>query len=64
MSNAEKQPTDVTADITTLENHAPILPALSEPAAPATPDTEAAEQKIVTLENHAPVPPALDLGGK
>ncbi|MET8169877.1 hypothetical protein ABZT34_37555 [Streptomyces sp. NPDC005329] len=65
MSNAEKQSTDVTADITTMENHAPILPALSEPA---TPDTEAAtpaaEEKIVTLENHAPAPPALDLGGK
>ncbi|MDR6974760.1 hypothetical protein J2X68_001438 [Streptomyces sp. 3330] len=65
MSSTEKQSTDATADITTLENHAPILPALSKPA---TPDTEttapAAEEKIVTLENHAPAPPALDLGGK
>ncbi|TQJ53781.1 hypothetical protein OHU34_23895 [Streptomyces sp. NBC_00080] len=65
MSNTEKQTTQATADITTLENHAPILPALSKPATPeAGAATPAAEEKIVTLENHAPVPPALDLDGK
>lgn len=65
MSSTEKQSTDVAADITTMENHAPIVPALSDLKAPdAEASTPAAEDKIVTLENHAPVPPALDLDGK
>lgn len=73
MSNTEKQSTTDTADITTLENHAPILPALSElkkPEAetPGTSETSGtaepvAEGEIVAMENHAPAPPALDLDG-
>ncbi|MEW2046963.1 hypothetical protein OHS71_23315 [Streptomyces sp. NBC_00377] len=64
MSSTEKQPTDVTADITTMENHAPILPERPQPTSPETEAAApAADDKIVTLENHAPVPPALGLGG-
>ncbi|WP_225824454.1 hypothetical protein [Streptomyces naphthomycinicus] len=62
MSSTEKQ----TTDVTTMENHAPVPPALAD--APAQ-DTQAStappkDEKIVTLENHAPAPPALDLDGR
>ncbi|MFF9626222.1 hypothetical protein [Streptomyces griseosporeus] len=60
MSNTEKKSTD----ITTMENHSPVPPALSETA---TQPTEASEpsttEEITTLENHSPAPPALDLDG-
>ncbi|MEV6835371.1 sigma-like protein [Streptomyces sp. NPDC051133] len=61
MSSIEKQPTDVT----TMENHAPMPPALTETTKQdvQTP-APAADDKIITLENHAPVPPALDLDAK
>ncbi|MER5196930.1 hypothetical protein ACWD3J_17645 [Streptomyces sp. NPDC002755] len=59
MSSTEKQPTAVAADITTMENHAPILPALDRPA---TPDTEAAapvETPVATpVETPAATPAA------
>ncbi|MCF3131058.1 sigma-like protein [Streptomyces olivochromogenes] len=61
MSSTEKQ----TTDVTTMENHAPVPPALDKTTAK---DTQTAapstDEEITTLENHAPVPPALDLGGK
>ncbi|MGW7386473.1 sigma-like protein [Streptomyces sp. NPDC054794] len=65
MSSTEKQ----TTDVTTMENHAPVPPALdkttakdTQTAAPSA--APSADGEITTLENHAPVPPALDLGGK
>jgi hypothetical protein len=62
MSSIEKQPTDVT----TMENHAPVPPALTETTTKkdAQPSAPSADEKITTFENHAPVPPALDLNGK
>ncbi|WP_030341762.1 hypothetical protein [Streptomyces sp. NRRL S-1022] len=61
MSNTEKQ----TTDVTTMENHAPVPPALQEDPKPSTQKpAPSADEQITTLENHAPVPPALDLGNK
>ncbi|MFI2760090.1 sigma-like protein [Streptomyces echinatus] len=61
MSSTEKQ----TTEVTTMENHAPVPPALSEPRKQdAQTPTPSSDEKITTLENHAPVPPALDLDGK
>ncbi|KOX03562.1 hypothetical protein [Streptomyces sp. NRRL B-3648] len=61
MSNTENQ----TTDVTTMENHAPVPPALQENPAPSTQKPEPpADEQITILENHAPVPPALDLGNK
>ncbi|UFR03917.1 hypothetical protein KBP30_23305 [Streptomyces sp. Go40/10] len=61
MSSTEKQ----TTDITTMENHAPMPPALSDATKQDTqPSAPSSDEKIVTLENHAPAPPALDLDGK
>ncbi|MFF9770684.1 hypothetical protein ACIGXF_32040 [Streptomyces sp. NPDC053086] len=61
MSSSEKQPTDVT----TMENHAPVPPALSEITKQDTQTSAlSGDEQIITLENHAPAPPALDLHGK
>ncbi|MFJ3304645.1 sigma-like protein [Streptomyces sp. NPDC086549] len=63
MSSSEKQ----TTDVTTMENHAPMPPALDKTATTAKDtqtSTPSTDEEITTLENHAPVPPALDLGGK
>ncbi|MFF3204961.1 sigma-like protein [Streptomyces sp. NPDC002962] len=70
MSSTEKQ----TTDITTLENHSPVPPALKDVVTQETTTQEttastastasatSAGEEITTLENHSPVPPAL--GGK
>ncbi|WP_327183636.1 sigma-like protein [Streptomyces sp. NBC_01334] len=64
MSSTEKQPTD----ITTLENHSPVPPALKDVVTQETTTQETTAtstgEEITTLENHSPAPPALDLDGK
>ncbi|QJT02371.1 sigma-like protein [Streptomyces asoensis] len=66
MSSTEKQSTD----ITTLENHSPVPPALKDTVTQktttqeTTASTTSTDEEITTLENHSPVPPALDLDGK
>ncbi|WP_406008347.1 sigma-like protein [Streptomyces sp. NBC_00637] len=66
MSSTEKQ----TPDITTLENHSPVPPALKDavtqpptPTPTTTTSTASVGDEITTLENHSPAPPALDLDG-
>ncbi|MFJ9022231.1 sigma-like protein [Streptomyces sp. NPDC102259] len=61
MSSTEKQ----SPDITTLENHSPVPPALKDAVTQKTTTTvPSTDEEITTLENHSPAPPALDLGGK
>ncbi|MFD9317062.1 sigma-like protein [Streptomyces sp. NPDC060053] len=61
MSSTEKQ----SPDITTLENHSPVPPALKDAVTQETTTTvPSTGEEITTLENHSPAPPALDLGGK
>ncbi|MFE7927271.1 sigma-like protein [Streptomyces sp. NPDC057456] len=67
MSSTEKQ----SPDITTLENHSPVPPALKDAVTQETTTTTtttttvpSTDEEITTLENHSPAPPALDLGGK
>ncbi|MET7650597.1 MULTISPECIES: sigma-like protein [unclassified Streptomyces] len=60
MSSTEKQ----SPDITTLENHSPVPPALKDAVTQKpTPSTPSTDEEITTLENHSPVPPALGLDG-
>ncbi|MFG2927799.1 sigma-like protein [Streptomyces achromogenes] len=61
MSNAEKQPTD----ITTMENHSPAPPAaIDVTKQQGTQPDESVDTDITILENHSPIAPALDLNGK
>ncbi|GAB7109115.1 hypothetical protein JCM4814A_74290 [Streptomyces phaeofaciens JCM 4814] len=61
MSSTEKQ----TTDITTMENHSPVPPVLTEPTTQETRTaTPATGDEIITLENHSPAPPVLGLDGK
>ncbi|MDN3260872.1 sigma-like protein [Streptomyces sp. CSDS2] len=61
MSNAEKQPTD----ITTVENHSPAPPVTIDATKQQgiQPD-QAVDTDITVLENHSPIAPALDLNAK